>query len=123
ARKRESDMAATVRIGCWTGSTESMVTNVDSEGGGSGIKFSREDTVDGSDTPVPIPSTTRTNHSWFKNLAINVTVADNTVISNRRVRHETALETGMTLSFKAESTYGQSDKPDDDDESNNGALP
>ncbi len=111
-----------MRVGCYTGASESAVTNVDSEGGGTGVKFNKEDTVAGTTAPIPIPPTTGTAFSWHKNLALNVTVGDSTTISNRRIRHESALPTGMELSFLGTDTFAQSAAADSDSGSD-GATP
>ena len=69
----------------------------------SGFKFNREDTLSGT-TPIPIPTATGTNYSWIKNLALDVTTAGTTAITNRRIYAGSAPSTGLTLWYKAVAT-------------------
>lgn len=71
-----------------------------------GIKFNREDTATGT-TPVPIPTATGTNYSWYKTLALAVTGAGTTTISNRKVYTSGAPTTGLYLFYKAVGAYTQ----------------
>lgn len=86
-----------------------------------GFTFNREDSKTGT-TPIPIPTATGTNYSWRKNIALSVTSAGPTAISNRRVYLSGAPATGLSLFYKAASTYTQAssgDKPADSTASNN----
>lgn len=76
-----------------------------------GIVFNREDSKTGT-TPIPIPTSTGTNYSWRKNLALNVTGAGATTISNRRVYLSALPSTGLSLFWKASNTYTQSSSAD-----------
>lgn len=111
-------MASTIRASYFNGAGPSSASAE------TGVKFNREDTQTGT-TPIPIPSSTGTNYSWYKVLGLDVTSADATFISNRRIRMGSAPATGFYLYFKAVSTYTQAtsgNKPTDN-ASTNGAVP
>lgn len=86
--------AATVQGQLGTGASVSWAN---AEGG---IKFNLEDTILGT-TPTAIPTTTGTNFSWIKNLAIAVTVTGTTNITNRTVKVGSSPSTGLALFWKA----------------------
>jgi len=98
-------MAATVRISYYGGSA-SEPAGVDAEGG---VKFNREDSLTGTSAPIPIPTTTGTNFSWIKQLALEVTSGDSTTISNRKVFLSGTPTAGLKLHFKGASAYDQAD--------------
>lgn len=87
--------AATVLAELGTGSS---VTWADAES--AGIVWNRDDSASGT-TPVPVPTATGTKYSWIKNLALYVTVAGTTSMSNRKIYLATSPATGLTFSFKA----------------------
>jgi hypothetical protein len=95
--------AATVLAELGTTATPTWAT---AEGG---LKWNREDTLTGT-TPVPVPVATGTNYSWLKSLALRVTVAGTTAITNRRISLATSPATGLTFSWKdvAVASYAQS---------------
>jgi hypothetical protein len=94
--------AATVQAQIATGASPSWAN---AEGG---IKFNLADSAT-STTPVAIPTTTGTNFSWIKNLALSVTVAGTTAITNRTVKLSGSPSTGLALFFKdvAVASYAQ----------------
>src|SRR3954464_15517345 len=89
-------MAATVRAS-YFGGAGSEPAGVNAE---TGAKLNRDDTLTGT-TPIPIPTATGTNYSWFKNLALEVTTLAATAISNRKLSLSGAPSAGLTLHFKA----------------------
>lgn len=102
--------AAVTRLDIYTGAspvfTGGSFAGVTAEGG---IKFNREDTLVGT-TPIPIPTATGTNFSWIKNLALDVTTAGTTAISNRRIYLASAPATGLNVFYKSvvSGSYAQS---------------
>lgn len=72
-----------------------------------GIKFNREDTQTGTTSPVPIPTATGTNYSWIKLLALEVTGAAATTLSNRKVALASSPTTGLKVHFKYAAAYAQ----------------
>ncbi len=73
----------------------------------SGLKFNKEDTQSGT-TPVPIPTATGTNYSWYKMCHLNVDTAGTTNITNRKVYMGSSPTTGLYLFFKdGGATYTQ----------------
>lgn len=116
-------MAATLQVQIFTGNTEpdpgTDATTL--------LKFNREDSLNGT-TPIPFPqSGPATRYSWFKNLALYVTVTDNTQISNRRVLLDTniSLPTGVLLWANQTAGYQQASKNNRpmDDFSNDASQP
>ena len=77
--------------------TGASVSWANAEGG---VVFSREDSATGT-TPTPIPGSTGTNFSWYKNLVLDVTATGTTTISNRRVNQSGAASTGLALFWEA----------------------
>ncbi len=111
-------MAAAVVRASYFGASATEPAGVSAE---TGIKFNREDTQVGTTGPIPIPSTTGTNFSWIKNLALEVTTAGTTSITNRTVRFASAPTTGIKGHFKYSATYAQpasGNKPADDGATN-----
>lgn len=111
-------MAATVQARIFT---EGSGANAET-----GIVFNREDSQSGT-TPVPKPTATGTNYSWYKNLALYVTAGGgSTSLSNRKARITASPAAGLLLCFKdGGATYVQatgSNKPADNT-SANGAVP
>ncbi len=90
-----------------------------------GITFNRADDQAGTGSPVPIPNAAGTRTSWKKNLALEVTTAGATSITNRTVRHTTAPAAGLKLHFKGAATYAQSSAANApaDDATTNDATP
>ena len=66
-----------------------------------GIKFNLADSATDTTTPISVPTSTGTNYSWIKNLALSVTSAGTTNISNRRINYSGSLTTGLTLWWEA----------------------
>ena len=95
-------MPATVRVD-YFGANASEPGGVSAE---SGITFNREDTQTGT-TPIPVPSATGTNYSWHKCLALKVTTAAATSLSNRKVGWTSGPTTGLYGYFKGNATYTQ----------------
>lgn len=97
-------MAATVQASYY-GASASEPAGVSAE---TGIKMNREDSQSGS-TPTQIPPATGTNYSWYKMLALQVTGAAATVISNRKVglAASPSMPTGVEVYFKGSATYVQ----------------
>lgn len=113
-------MAATVRVDYY-GASASEPAGVTAE---TGLTFNREDTRIGTTNPVPIPSVTGTAFSWIKQIALNVTSADATTLSNRRIKANSSPTTGLGLHFLGNATYVQpssGNKPADS--GSNGATP
>src|SRR5262245_12048492 len=111
---------ATLRLDYFGGSA-SEPTGVSAE---TGFVFNREDSQSGTTTPVPKPTATGTNYSWKKNLALKVTAATATSISNRTARWGTSPTSGLFGYFKDDPTYSQpasGNKPTDS--GTNGATP
>lgn len=94
--------AATVQAQIATGASPSWAN---AEGG---VKFNLADSAT-STTPVAIPTATGTNFSWIKNLALSVTAAGTTAITNRTVKMSGSPTTGLALFFKdvAVASYAQ----------------
>ena len=118
--------AATCRLDYYNGSSPTFTggsyAGVTAEGG---IKFNLDDTLTGA-TPIPIPTATGTNFSWIKNLALDVTTAGTTSISNRRIYLGSSPSTGLNVFYKSVVTgsYAQAasgNKPTDS--GSNGATP
>lgn len=118
--------AAVCRLDYYNGSSPTFTggsyAGVTAEGG---IKFNRDDTLTGT-TPIPIPTATGTNFSWIKNLALDVTTAGTTSISNRKIYFVSAPTPGLDGFYKAVVTgsYAQAasgNKPTDS--GSNGATP
>lgn len=55
--------------------------------------------------PVPMTEGPSTNYSWHKALALFVTTADASAVSNRQIRWAAAPPIGVTASFKVSSTF------------------
>ncbi len=85
--------------------TGASVSWANAEGG---ISFNLADSIT-STTPVAIPTTTGTNFSWLKNLAVAVTVTGTTTITNRTIKMSTTTTTGLALFWKdvAVASYAQ----------------
>jgi hypothetical protein len=118
-------MAATVRVSSWHGASGSQTaTHVDSEGGGSGIKFSLDDSESGT-TNIQIPTSTGTDYSWSKWLSFNVTATSTTALTNRRVYNASAQATGIHIYYLTTptSTYAQPASIQADSTSSNNAVP
>lgn len=94
--------AATCQAQAGTGSSVSWAN---AEGG---VTFNLADSIT-STTPISIPTTTGTNFSWIKNLAIAVTVTGTTNMSNRTVKMGSSPATGLALWWKdvAQASYAQ----------------
>lgn len=88
--------AAVVQAQIGTGGSAGNPTWANAE---TGIKFNREATATGT-TPIPIPTATGTHYSWIKNLALVVTTAGTTSISNRNISMSGACATGLQLMWK-----------------------
>jgi hypothetical protein len=97
-------MAATVRAS-YFGANASEPAGASAEGG---IKFNREDTQSGT-TPVEVPTSTGTEFSWIKQIALEVTATDTTDIDNRRVYLGGAPTSGLKVHFKNGAAYDQAD--------------
>lgn len=92
-------MAAVVRASIFTGATP---TAASAEGG---AKFGRDEAL-ASTTPVPKPTATGTNYSFPKVYALEVTTADTTSLSNRRINATGALPAGVTFWYRDDgATY------------------
>jgi len=93
--------AAVCRLDYYNGSSPTFTggsyAGVTAEGG---IKFNLDDTLTGT-TPIPIPTATGTNFSWIKNLALDVTTAGTTSISNRRIYLGSSPSTGLNVFYKS----------------------
>jgi len=96
-------MPATVRVSYY-GASGTEPAGVTAE---TGIKFNREDTQTGTSAPVPIPTATGTNFSWLKNLALEVTGAAATSLSNRKAALASSPTSGLLVHFKYSATYAQ----------------
>ncbi len=94
-------MAATVRVS-WYGASAIEPAGVTAE---TGIKYSRENNQSGSTAPIPIPTTTGTNYSWVKLMALEVTGADATTGTNYTIRRTGAPTGGLELFFKGVASY------------------
>lgn len=94
--------AATCQAQAGTGSSVSWAN---AEGG---CTFNLADSIT-STTPISIPTTTGTNFSWIKNLAIAVTGTGTTNMSNRTVKMGSSPSTGLNLWWKdvAQASYAQ----------------
>lgn len=95
-------MAATVRCSYY-GASATEPAGVTAE---TGIKLARAD-AQTSTTPTPIPTATGTNFSWYMLLALEVTVAGATAITNRNIKAASAFTTGLEVCFKDQATYTQ----------------
>lgn len=94
--------AATVRIAIYTGSSM-PTTGAAAE---TGATFSWEDTLAGTTGAIPIPTSTGTAFSWYKNLALDVTSTGTTAITNRSVYQSTAPPTGLAIYWKSTTVAG-----------------
>lgn len=115
-------MAATTRLSQETGTSGSTtVTNVDVNSGGTAPKFGSTDAVQSA--ALTIPTATGTVFAVYKNVYLDVTAADTTTISNRRVSMAAspALPTGAKLFWKSNATYAQGTQPTAS--GSNGATP
>jgi hypothetical protein len=92
--------AATVRASIATGAGPTLATAE------SGYKYNREDTATGT-TAIPIPTATGTNYSWLKWLALEVTGAGTTNITNRRIQLSATETSGLGIFFQGNATYAQ----------------
>ena len=94
--------AATCQAQAGTGASVSWAN---AEGG---CTFNLADSIT-STTPIAIPTATGTNFSWIKNLAIAVTVAGTTNMTNRTIKMSASLSTGLNLWWKdvAQASYAQ----------------
>ena len=114
-------MAATVRMSYYGGAATEPA-GASAEGG---IKYNRADSLTGT-TPIPRPTSAGTNNSFVKQLALEVTASDATAISNRTIRFNGALATGLGLFFLGHATYldqtGGTGAPADDG-TTNGVTP
>ncbi|GEM_PF-7060248 len=95
-------MAATVRASYY-GASATEPAGVTAE---TGIKMNREDTQSGT-TAIPVPTTTGTNYSWIKQIALEVTATAATNISNRKISQASTPATGLAYFFKAAASYTQ----------------
>lgn len=112
-------MASVLRISTWTGAANSAGAGASAEGG---IKYNRQNSLTGT-TPIPIPTATGTAFSWPKFLGLEVTTDGSTAISNRGIKMNSAIATGMHLWFKATATYTTPAAVADTDSASNGATP
>lgn len=92
-----------------------------------GIMFNREDTQTGTLT-IPIPQTSpNTFYSWYKQIALAVTVADaSSTIANRSVKFGTnvTLPRGVQIYFLSATSYRQaSNASRPPDQHSNAAVP
>lgn len=87
-------MAATVEFRYFSGASIGSGASAES-----GFKFNREDTISGT-TPVPIPTATGTNYSFYKVMGLYVTATGGT-LSNYTIKANSAQPTGIYLYFKA----------------------
>lgn len=94
--------ACTAQAQIGTGSSVSWA-NVET-----GCTFNLADSAT-STTPISIPTTTGTNFSWIKNLAIAVTGTGTTNMTNRTVKMGSSASTGLALWWKdvAQASYAQ----------------
>lgn len=121
-------MAVTMRVafgsGAPSGNEPTTLTNVDSEGGGTGFRFCLANSATGT-TSIQIPTATGTNFSYAVYLLLNVTGADsNITISNRKAYSNGAPDTGLALWYKdGGTTYTQPAAAADTASGSNGATP
>jgi hypothetical protein len=113
-------VAATVRISFYGGAA-SEPAGANAEGG---FKYNRADSQSGT-TAIPKPTSTGTAFSFVKQLALEVTGAFASAISDRGIRIGSSLTSGLTLGFLGHATYldqtgggGQGS-----DSGSNGAVP
>jgi hypothetical protein len=100
-------VAAVVQLAWFGGSaTEPAPTNAEDN---AGITFNREDSKAGNSVAagVPIPTSPATNYSWPKLVALNVTTAGTTTISNRRMSLVSSIGTGLHWLVRGLSAYVQ----------------
>jgi len=98
-------MTASIKAYLSTGATEGAA-RASAE---TGIKFNREDTQSGT-TPIPIPTATGTNYSWYKNMYLYCDSATGagTTISAKQVSLNGAPATGLAVVYKdVTNTYTQ----------------
>lgn len=98
-------MAASILAYLSTGATESTA-RASAE---SGIKFNRADSQSGT-TPIPIPTATGTNYSWYKSMYLycNSATGAGTSISAKNVRLNGAPATGLAVVYdNVGDTYTQ----------------
>src|SRR5690606_30938453 len=115
---KENNMAATVRVSYASGAGPTLA-NAET-----GIKWNREETLAGETAPVPVPTSTGTNYSWPKPLCLEVTTADTTSISNRRIRASASPATGLSLWYRDDgTTYQRGNSALTDNASTNNAAP
>lgn len=98
-------MAASLLAYLSTGATESAA-RASAE---SGIKFNREDSQSGT-TPIPIPTATGTNYSWYKSMYLycNSATGAGTSISAKQVSLGSSPATGLAVVYKdVTDTYTQ----------------
>lgn len=111
-------MAATVRVSYASGAGPTL-TNAET-----GVKWNREETLAGTTAPVPVPTSTGTNYSWPKPMCLEVTGADTTSISNRRIRASASPATGLSLWYRDDgTTYQRGNAALTDNASTNNAAP
>lgn len=94
-------MAATVQLSIATGAGPTVVL-------ADTIKHSREDSKVGT-TAIPVPTTAGVNYGWYKTLYFDVTVVASpaTSISNRTLKIDSAMSTGLREFFKTAASYVQ----------------
>lgn len=88
------------------GATGATATWANAEGG---ICFDLADSLTDTTTPISVPTSTGTVFSWIKNLALAVTSAGTTNMTNRTVKVSANPSTGLALFFKdvAQASYAQ----------------
>ena len=111
-------MAATIRASIATGAGPTLAS---AEGG---AKYNREDTLAGTSSPIPRPTSTGTAFSWRKTFCLEVTGTDSTTISNRKIHTAAGITTGLALWYiDLGDTYTQASGAADSDSGSNGATP
>lgn len=94
--------AAVVRASVWTGSSPTAATAE------TGIVFNRAESATSTTETIPKPTSTGTNYSWPKVLALEVTTVGTTTINNRRVHRASAPSAGLTMWYRDDGgTYNR----------------
>ncbi len=102
--------AAVIRATHWNGAGAD--NNIDAGASGSTPKWGKDDTTI-STTAITIPSSTGSNYSWYKMLALYVTTAGTTNVTNRKIYYDAStpvsMPTGLKFFFKqiAKASYVQ----------------
>jgi hypothetical protein len=112
-------MAATVRLS-YASSTGPTLASAEG-----GIKYNREETLNGTTAPVPRPTATGTAFSYSKPFRLEVTGTDATNLSNLRLHYSGAAPaTGLALWYRDDgTTYQRGNALAAADSGSNGATP